>query len=115
MFIGFILGLFTGRAQRGDTITVSIPPAMQTLPPETTLTSVAAEETQPPIVFPIHINQATKEEFMALPGIGEVLANRILRYREENGNFASVMDMMNVEGIGEKRMEEILDLITTGG
>ena len=52
---------------------------------------------------------------MALPGIGQVLAQRIISYREEYGSFQTVEDLMNVEGIGEKRMEDILDLITTGG
>ena len=52
---------------------------------------------------------------MALPGIGEVLAERILSYRTEYGNFATVEGLLNVEGIGEKRIEEILDLITIGG
>ena len=47
---------------------------------------------------------------MALPGIGEVLAERILSYRTEYGNFATVEGLLNVEGIGEKRIEEILDL-----
>ena len=52
---------------------------------------------------------------MALPGIGEVLAERILNFREEHGNFSSVDELLNVEGIGKKRLEEILDLITVGG
>ena len=52
---------------------------------------------------------------MALPGIGEVLAERIVAYREENGNFSSPEELLNVEGVGKKRLEEILDLITIGG
>ena len=48
---------------------------------------------------------------MALPGIGETLALRILSYREKHGSFSRVEELLNVEGIGKKRFEEILDLI----
>ena len=58
---------------------------------------------------------ADTEQLTALPGIGEVLAQRIIAYREENGSFLSTDELKNVEGIGEKRLEAILDLITVGG
>ena len=115
VFAAFILGFFLGRTQNGDEISVSVPDALLTVPtapPETT--EISSEETEG-IRFPISINDAGKEEFMALPGIGEVLAERIVAFREENGNFSVPEELLNVEGIGKKRLEEILDLITIGG
>lgn len=114
-FAAFTLGFFLGRNQDLHSVTVSVPQVMQTRPAETEPPETATETTQAPISFPIDINQATKEEFMALPGIGDVLAQRILDYRSEHGPFATVEGLMNVEGIGEKRIEEILELITIGG
>ena len=58
----------------------------------------------------VNINTCTKEELIALPGIGEVLAGRILDYREEN-LFKTIDDIRNVSGIGEKKYESIKELI----
>ena len=54
-------------------------------------------------------------ELSALPGIGEKLAERIIACREESGGFSRVEDILNVEGIGKKRFEDIVNLITVGG
>lgn len=64
------------------------------------------------IQFPLDLNSATAEELTALPGIGEVLAGRIVAYREANGAFTSVEELLQVDGIGEKRFEAIRDYIT---
>ena len=61
----------------------------------------------------ININQASKSELMDLPGIGNVLAARIVDYRSQNGDFSGIEDIRNVSGIGEKRFEAIQDKITT--
>lgn len=114
-FAAFTAGLYLGRSADASPVTVSVSAAMQTLPPETTQPPDEPTEETEAIRFPIHINLAGKEEFMALPGIGEVLAQRILDYRAEHGPFRTVEELMNVEGIGKKRMEEMLELITIGG
>ncbi len=114
LFAVFTLGFFLGRNGSHGSVELSVPAAMQTLPPQTT----CPEPTTPETVagsFPIDINRADAEQLTALPGIGEVLAGRIIAYREENGSFLSTQELQNVEGIGEKRLDAILDLITVGG
>ena len=62
----------------------------------------------------IDINTATAEELTYLSGIGEGRAAEILKYREENGDFSRIEDIMQVSGIGEKTFEEIKEQITVG-
>lgn len=60
----------------------------------------------------ININIASASELVALPGIGEVLANRIVEYRTQNGPFRSLEDLKQVRGIGEKKAQELEDYLT---
>jgi len=55
----------------------------------------------------IDINSATADEIAGLPGIGEKKAAAIVRWREGNGGFSIIEDIMNVEGIGLKTFEKI--------
>jgi len=60
----------------------------------------------------ININTATKEELKTLPGVGDVRAGNIIAYREKNGNFNSIEDIMNVPNIGKGIYAQIMDYIT---
>ena len=59
----------------------------------------------------IDINNATIVQLDMLPGIGEVIAQRIIDYREENGPFTKIEDIKNVSGIGDKKFEQIKEYI----
>ncbi len=50
----------------------------------------------------VDLNRAGIEELVKLPGVGEIVAQRIVNYREENGAFQATEELMNVRGIGEK-------------
>lgn len=82
---------------------------------DTAAVSAVTEENLPPEQVEltlVDINTAGVEELSTLPGIGEGLAGRIVRYREANGAFESVEALTEVSGIGEKKLEELRDYIT---
>ncbi len=62
----------------------------------------------------IDINNASQKELMKLPGIGAVIAERIVEYREVNGRFKSIDEIKKVKGIGNAKFEKIKDMITVG-
>ncbi len=62
----------------------------------------------------ININTATAAELEALPRVGPKVAQRIIDYRTQHGNFKRVEEIMKVQGIGEKVFGELRDLITVG-
>jgi competence protein ComEA len=60
----------------------------------------------------ISINAASTSDLDELPGIGSVLAGRIVRYREQKGEFRSLEELKRVKGIGDKLYEKILPHIS---
>jgi len=60
----------------------------------------------------VNVNTATLDELETLPGIGEVLGQRIIDYREQHGPFKSVQDLLNVSGIGDKRLADLRPKVT---
>jgi len=75
----------------------------------------------PAVVVPIefvlegklNLNRASTEELQKLPGVGPVLAARIVAFREEHGPFRTVDDLLQVSGIGPKTLAGFWDLVTT--
>jgi competence protein ComEA len=64
-----------------------------------------------PAGAPIDLNTATPEQLETLPRVGPAMAQRIIDWRTANGRFASVDDLKNVTGIGDKTFAELKDLV----
>jgi competence protein ComEA len=62
----------------------------------------------------VNLNTATVSQIATLPGIGEKAAQRIIEYREKNGGFKKIEELMNVKGIGEKSFLKLKPLISVG-
>ncbi|MEA3337140.1 MAG: helix-hairpin-helix domain-containing protein [Chloroflexota bacterium] len=95
---------------------VYVPVAGETPPPQPIVEMQTgenpAEET--PVEMPININRASEAELQALPGIGPKTAAAILAYRDQNGPFAAVDNIVEVKGIGESTLAKLRQFITVG-
>ncbi|MEU7872680.1 ComEA family DNA-binding protein [Dactylosporangium sp. NPDC049140] len=60
----------------------------------------------------VNLNNASVADLQKLPGIGEVLAERIVEYREAHGGFRAVTDLRQVEGIGDAKFAQLKDKVT---
>ena len=122
LFVCFTLGFFVGRNTGGHEISVQTerqPEApteevvvRETAPtelPEVTEEPEVPAAPQEPTV--LNLNTATVEELTTLPGIGPVLAQRIVDFRTANGPFASVEQLTDVEGVGEKKLDAIREYL----
>ena len=103
-----------------DGVQVYVPSEEEDVP--VPLTVVSKPNTSPAMVSAggstavglININTATIEELDTLPGIGPSTAQKIIEYRESNGPFAAIENIMDVTGIGEAKFAKIKDQITVG-
>lgn len=124
----FTAGFFLGRNFSGTKLTIvgqgeipttTAPTAPSTQPegssPSDPTASAPSTPTQGADSGLLNINTATHAQLCDLPRIGEVLAQRIIDYREQNGPFQSIYQLTEVAGIGEIIMADIEDLITIGG
>ena len=63
---------------------------------------------------PLDLNSATLDELIDLPGIGPVLAQRIIEYRERHGGFRTLEELLEIRGIGPKRFEQLKGRVRLG-
>ena len=99
-----VLGVFIGRNVNSGHVSLSAEDF-----------SAETRNSQESMDYRLDINTATKSQLMELPGIGEVMAERIVAYRTEHGMFSSIDALLQVEGIGEKKLQQIEKLIMVGG
>ncbi len=91
----------TSQAQHEQSIAIQVPAMspVATVPPAKAISKV-------------NLNRASADELQVLPGIGPVLAQRMVDWRKAHGRYRTVDDLQEVKGIGKKRLEQLRPLVT---
>ena len=79
---------------------------------QTTRTKAVDQAAAKPAVQ-VNLNTATVADLQGLPGVGAKVAARIVEYRQKQGGFKNVSELMNVQGLGEKNLAKIQGYLTT--
>lgn len=110
-FATFVAGFYVGRNYNHSSIQISGIPKATHSPSNTTQhsTTVPATLDETTRQLMAAINEATLEQLDAVANIGQVMAQKILDYRKQYGDFEKPEDLLNVSGIGEKTLQDILD------
>jgi competence protein ComEA len=87
------------------------PPAVSAAQSKPAARTAAAK---PAVSKPLNINTASAAELDALPGVGAKTAALIVEYRQKNGPFKKIEELMNVRGVGEKNFLKLKDQISVG-
>lgn len=74
--------------------------------------AASAQDAARPAAAAMNLNTATQAQLETLPGIGKSTAERIIEYRQKNGGFKKVEDLMNVRGVGEKSFLKLKPMLT---
>lgn len=112
LFLVFALGYHFGQAGVEGLVLVSTERAYRSedaLPPEPEETSAALSRA---VSDRVNLNTASADELTTLPGIGPVLAERIVAYRTEHGRIRSITELKNISGIGEVLCEQLAPYVT---
>ena len=88
-------------------VAIALAAVAVTAPTPAALAAPAAAKASSPDAKPVDLNTADAAALETVPGIGKSLAQRILTFREKNGAFGSVDDLLKVQGIGEKSLQHL--------
>ena len=106
---GVMLGIFLMQTRTADTISVQRSAPDE---PEEAVQTVAEEPADAPADDRLDLNTATAEDLQELPGIGAVITQRIIDYRDLCGRFLDPEQLMEVDGIGQAKYEKLRELVT---